>query len=166
MSEHGPGIRPALRDPDVPQPANAASLLWSDARLLGFTPIDETHEDFYRVTFQLLTCDTAGMLDALGAFEVHACEHFEQEDGWMLNTSFPPRDCHIKEHAAVLQSVQQVRDSIVTGAAGVELAHDFALYLFQWFPGHADYLDSALAAWMSKRLLGGQPVVLRRSLSA
>ena len=82
----------------------------------------------------------------------------------MRSTEFPPRDCHIREHAGVLQSVQQVRERIASGQAGVELAHDFALYLFQWFPGHADYLDSALAAWMSKRTLGGQPVVLRRSL--
>jgi hypothetical protein len=31
-------------------------------------------------------------------------------------------------------------------------------------PGHADYLDSALAAWMSKQIDGGKPVVLRRKL--
>jgi hypothetical protein len=42
--------------------------------------------------------------------------------------------------------------------------HDFAGYLFEWFPGHADYLDSALAAWMTKRRFGGKPVVLRRSV--
>ncbi len=42
--------------------------------------------------------------------------------------------------------------------------HDFALNLFQWFPGHADYLDSALVAWISKKTLGGKPVVLCRNL--
>jgi hemerythrin-like metal-binding protein len=165
MSQHGAGIRPEQRDPDAPQPANSASLLWSDARLLGYGRMDATHEEFYRVAFTLLTCDEAGMMQALDAFEAHAREHFEQEDGWMRGTDFPPRDCHIQEHAAVLQSVQQVRGEIASGKAGVELAHDLALSLFQWFPGHADYLDSALAAWMSKRTLGGQPVVLRRSLS-
>jgi hypothetical protein len=36
--------------------------------------------------------------------------------------------------------------------------------LFEWFPGHADYLDSALAAWMTKQTMGGKPVVFRRSI--
>ena len=39
-------------------------------------------------------------------------------------------------------------------------ARDFAAELERWFPGHADYLDSALAAWMCKRQFGGKPVVL------
>ena len=36
--------------------------------------------------------------------------------------------------------------------------------LMDWFPGHADYLDSALAHWMCKQRLGGKPVVIRRSI--
>jgi hypothetical protein len=36
--------------------------------------------------------------------------------------------------------------------------------LIQWFPSHADHLDSALAHWISKLRTGGRPVVLRRSL--
>jgi hemerythrin-like metal-binding protein len=164
MSQPGPGIRPELRDPEAPSPANSASLLWTDARLLGFGPMDTTHEEFYAVAFTLLTCEEAGMLQALDAFETHAREHFEQEDSWMRSTEFPPRDCHIQEHAAVLKSVQEVREHITSGKAGLDLVHHFATYLFQWFPGHAYYLDSALAAWMTKRSLGGKPVVLRRSL--
>lgn len=164
MRKHAPGNRPELREPDVPQPANGPSLLWSDARLLGFGPMDATHEEFYRVTFSLLTCEETGMLLALDAFDAHAREHFEQEDSWMRSTNFPPRDCHIEEHAAVLKSVEQVRERIMNGQAGLDLVHDLALHLFEWFPGHADYLDSALAAWMTKDRLGGKPVVLRRSL--
>lgn len=82
----------------------------------------------------------------------------------MRSTGFPPRDCHVEEHAAVLASTREVRGLLQAGSRGVDLAHDFALYLFTWFPGHADYLDSALAAWMSKRAYGGKPVVLRRRL--
>lgn len=166
MREHGPDIRPELRDPSAPQPASSASLTWSDARLLGYGPMDATHEEFYRVAFELLTCDEAQLHQALDAVEAHAREHFKQEDEWMLSTHFPPRECHIEEHASVLQSLQQVRELITGGLAGAELARNFAMFLFQWFPGHADYLDSALAAWMSKRVLGGQPVVLRRSLKS
>lgn len=155
-------MEPTLRDPDAPPPANAASFTWSDARLLGFRPMDDTHEEFYRVVQALLICDASTMLAALKAFERHAVSHFEQEDQWMRSTDFPPRDCHIDEHEAVLKSTREVIEMVESGQGGETLVHDFAIHLFQWFPGHADYLDSALAAWMSKRALGGKPIVLRR----
>ena len=31
-----------------------------------------------------------------------------------------------------------------------------------WFPGHADYMDSALATWLVKKSHDGRPLVLRR----
>jgi len=61
-------------------------------------------------------------------------------------------------------STREVRAALAEGRALADLGHDLAIHLFQWFPGHADYLDSALAAWMSKQVYGGKPVVLRRKL--
>jgi len=150
---------------EVPVSAGSGpSFVWSDARVLGYGPMDHTHEEFYRVAFDLLTCDEQSALSALDAFERHAVDHFTQEEEWMHSTEFPPRDCHIDEHAAVLSSVREVRAGVSAGSMGVDTAHDLAHHLFQWFPGHADYLDSALAAWMTKRTMGGKPVVVRRSI--
>ena len=39
--------------------------------------------------------------------------------------------------------------ALAEGRDGSELA--YAQALADWFPGHADYLDSALAQWMAKR---------------
>ncbi|WP_077033084.1 bacteriohemerythrin [Pelomonas sp. KK5] len=151
---------------EVPaSPGTAPSFVWSDARVLGYGPMDDRHREFYLVAFDLLTCDEDNALRALSAFEKHAVEHFSEEEGWMHSTAFPPRDCHIDEHAAVLASVREVREGVAQRRFGAETVHDLAQHLFQWFPGHADYLDSALAAWMTKRKMGGKPVVLRRSLS-
>lgn len=155
---------PLLRDEAAPSNRSDTSFAWSDARLLGYKPMDDTHEEFYEVAFRLLTCDADGVQAALAAFEEHAVQHFGQEEEWMRATAFPPADCHVEEHAAVLKSTREVRAAITEGRATVDLAHDFAIHLFQWFPGHADYLDSALAAWMCKQIYGGKPVVLRRKL--
>ncbi|MBL0420087.1 hemerythrin [Ramlibacter sp. AW1] len=152
------------RHEDAPRPNSDTSFMWSDARLLGFGPMDKTHEEFYTVAFRLLTCTADRAQAALDDFEEHARAHFGEEEEWMRSTDFPPSDCHVDEHAAVLKSVQDVREALTEGRAGVELVHDFAMHLFQWFPGHADYLDSALAAWMAKRTYGGKPVVLRRKI--
>jgi hemerythrin-like metal-binding protein len=151
-------------DGSAPTPPGDNNLSWSDARLLGFTQMDEVHKEFYAVTLKLVTCTDATAEAAIDEFERHAISHFEQEDEWMRSTNFPSRDCHIDEHAAVLTSVGEVKEAVGLGRAGAELVRDIGMHLFDWFPGHADYLDSALAAWMTKRTMGGKPVVLRRKI--
>jgi hemerythrin len=157
---------PALtaRDSNAPKSASDSSMAWSDARLLGFTPMDDVHEEFYSIALRLVVCTDDTAAAAMAAFEEHAISHFNQEDEWMRSTDFPPRDCHMDEHAAALRTVAQLREALASGQANAEVIRDFGMYLFEWFPGHADYLDSALAAWMTKRSMGGKPVVLRRNV--
>lgn len=101
---------------------------------------------------------------ALAAVHVHSREHFASEEQWMQETDFPARDCHANEHAAVLQSMEVVTRRVA--GCDFEAGRHLARALADWFPGHADYLDSALAHWMCQKHLGGKPVVLRRSTAA
>ena len=85
----------------------------------------------------------------------------------MRETVFPPRDCHIDEHAAVMKSVRDVQALLASADDNCrEQAHltarALALALQDWFPGHATHLDSALSHWMCMQRHGGKPVVLRR----
>lgn len=141
---------------------HASVLVWSDAFVLGHGPIDDTHREFVDCVRAIQLAPDDGLLDALIAFEDHARQHFAEEDRWMRETGFPPRDCHIDEHAAVLRSVEQVRDLAQRGDRSEvrRLANELA----RWFPGHADWLDSALAHWLCKRALGGKPVIVRRDV--
>jgi len=145
--------------------ALAAEFTWSDDFLLGFGPMDHTHEEFVACVRAVLDAKGSDVAEALAAFEAHAQRHFGEEDQWMKDTAFPPRDCHMDEHAAVLKSVHEVQQALRDGASPA-LAYDLALELARWFPGHADYLDSALAGWMVKRSHGGKPVVLKRTVGA
>lgn len=155
---------PPSRDDHAPAQASDNSLVWTDARLLGFTQMDDVHKEFYKVALQLVVCTEATAASAIEEFEKHAISHFDQEDEWMRSTNFPPRDCHIDEHAAVLKSVGEVKVAVAEGRAGSDLVRDIGMHLFDWFPGHADYLDSALAAWMTKQTMGGKPIVLKRKI--
>ena len=157
-------MKPVLRDPNAPVPETDTSLSWSDARLLGYEPMDTVHKEFYTVTLKLLVCTDATASAALEAFAAHAESHFGQEDEWMQSTDFPARDCHMQEHAAILTAVNQARELLQKGEGGAAMLRDFGASLFSWFPGHADYLDSALATWMTKIKTGGKPVVLRRNI--
>lgn len=128
---------------------------------LGYTPIDAVHAEFEELVGRARSCEDAELTSALERLHEHLLSHFGQEDAWMRDTGFPAADCHIDEHAAVLRSSTEVLPRVAAGEFA--LGRDFAAELAKWFPGHADYLDSALAAWMCKRQYGGRPVVLHRA---
>ena len=64
---------------------------------------------------------------------------------------------------AVLGSAREVEPLVAAG--NIAIGREFAAELARWFPGHADYLDSALAHWLVKKSAGGKPVVLRRNVT-
>lgn len=140
-------------------------LLWTDALLLGFPSMDRLHEDFVRIVQALRDAPDDELAERLAEVKAHLESHFGEEDRWMKETDFPPRDCHIDEHAAVLNSVREVQALLAQGGHH-DTCRGLADELARWFPGHADYLDSALAAWMCKRRHGGKPVVVRRSITS
>ena len=137
---------------------------WQDDFRLGWAPIDAVHEEFVTLVNALLEASDEAMPAALAAVHQHSREHFAAEEGWMDETDFPARGCHADEHAAVLASLAGVERKVAEG--DFEAGRRLARALADWFPGHADYLDSALAHWMCKKRLGGKPIVLRRSAPA
>jgi hemerythrin len=137
---------------------------WTDAFLLGYTPMDETHREFVEIVNAMLSASEQDFAGHLDAFLIHAEAHFSQERDWMAATGFPAMDCHVDEHNAVLKSVREVKDFLAGGGA-VAVARTLAEELVRWFPGHADYMDASLAQWLVKKRLGGTPVVLRRGIA-
>lgn len=135
---------------------------WDDRYLLGHAEMDNTHREFVDLLNALQMADDAGLGEALAAFAAHAEAHFAAENESMLKNDFPPRDCHIDEHNKVLASVYEVQQQLADGDVGI--VRELAVALMEWFPAHADYLDSALATWLVKREHAGAPLVLRRNV--
>ena len=79
---------------------------WDDGFLVGYPSMDNTHREFVDCLTALLQASDAQLPAALDAFAAHAQAHFDEEDTWMRASNFPPRDCHIDEHAKVLASVR------------------------------------------------------------
>ena len=141
----------------------STSIQWTDDFLLGYGPMDETHQEFVNCIGALQDAspeDCPGLMDQLLE---HATAHFKQEDDWMVATDFPPRGCHMDEHAAVLASITGVRELAIQGAP--EKCLHLANELARWFPSHADHLDSALSHWMCKIKYGAKPLVFKRSVA-
>jgi hemerythrin len=136
---------------------------WNDSMMLGYEPMDMVHREFVERVVDLQRCADAEVPVVLDRVIEHLESHFREEDELMRRHDFPPTDCHIDEHAAVLRSAAEVRQCVAHGDHAQ--ARSFADALAGWFPGHADYMDAALAHWMVKRLHGGKPVVFRREVS-
>jgi hemerythrin-like metal-binding protein len=138
---------------------------WCDDMLLGFEAMDQTHQEFVELIMALVDCNAANAVQRLADIESHTRAHFEQEREWMASSGFPAADCHNDEHAAVLDSISGVLARLHSGQCDAQRAQDLGRKLAQWFPGHAVYLDSALATWMTKKRFGAAPVVLKRHLA-
>ena len=134
---------------------------WDDRYLLGYPAMDDTHREFVERVDALLKADDAAFPAALAAFAEHAVRHFDEEKAWMDSGDYPARDCHVEEHEKVLESVRAVTALVAEG--DLETGRALARALRDWFPGHADYMDSALSHWLSKRAFGGAPLVLKRT---
>lgn len=141
-------------------------LLWSDAMLLGHGLIDEAHEEFFQVVSTLAECTPHSALTCLQAVQEHLLSHFSMEQELMEKTNFPATECHLDEHQKVLDAVEKVTVLAMAGEVGLKDVKRLAQALADWFPGHVDYMDSALSAWISKKVHGGAPVVVRRNLQA
>ena len=140
-----------------------ATFHWDDSLLLGEPQMDREHQEFAYLVGRMQQAPDDALAPLLDEFATHTRAHFEMENQWMTETAFPPRECHIDEHAAVMKSVDEVRALVAQG--NTTICRSLIAELVLWFPSHAHHLDSALAHWMSKLRTGGKPVVVRRGLT-
>ena len=141
------------------KPTETSAPIWSDSLLLGHAAIDDEHEQLAELIECLWRAAASEMAQALDAVLQHATAHFAAENELMRTTAFPPRDCHISEHEAVLSTLRGVRLRLERGE--VEVARRVAHELAAWLPPHVQHLDSALTHWLCKLQHGAKPVVLR-----
>ena len=135
-------------------------LEWDDRYLVGHQAMDHTHREFVTLVNAMVCAGDGDFGAALDAFARHAEEHFASEQRLMERYGFPPRDCHVDEHERVLASVREVRSLVAAG--DIAVGRGLARALADWFPGHSDYMDAALATWVMKKVANGAPVPLRR----
>lgn len=133
-------------------------LAWSDSMSLGHPHIDAEHERFAALIARLQSASDDDQQVALKAVLDDATAHFAAENALMTATGFPPRECHIKEHEAVLGTLRGVSERLARGDHAV--VRRLSAELAAWFPAHVQHLDSALSHWLCKLQHGGKPVVL------
>ena len=141
---------------------SAATLEWDDSHLVGHHGMDLSHRQFALCLNAVLAAEDKQLTGALALLLQHLEVHFAFEEALMEQHAFPARGCHADEHGRVLASMRQTLTEVQAGDTAV--ARELAQALLDWFVGHADYMDSALATWVAKKTLQGAPVVVRRAM--
>ena len=100
---------------------------WSDAFEVGHDEMDATHREFVSCVDALLRASDDELAARLEAFAEHAKRHFDEEDEEMRHGAYNAGGCHVEEHAAVLKSLDAVRDALREGRPAVVRAFAEAL---------------------------------------
>lgn len=133
--------------------------------VLGDPVLDREHQDFAQLVSALAAStqdDAAAKLDALRAL---AASHFAHEDAELARLGGANAQCHLDEHAAVLQSLDQVYAMIQT-TPDMPLCRRLVAELERWLPEHVQAMDAGLATSLTQARLGGAPLVLHRRQTA
>lgn len=91
-------------------------MVWGDEiLLLGHATMDHLHEDFVVCLGDLPLAPDEILPGVLDAMIEHLSVHFGDEDRWREEAGFLPRQCHMDEHGAVLQSTAEERFRLQQG---------------------------------------------------
>lgn len=126
----------------------------------GHATIDDDHEELMAQARRVASLPDEQVAEAFHALRDRFAAHFAEEDALMADVDFSSRDCHLDEHAAVLQSFEGVAAQLREGQP--EAARRMAQALVDWLPEHIDALDRHLAKFLFHRRTGGAPVLFRR----
>jgi hemerythrin len=126
----------------------------------GHAGIDQDHEELLALCQSLPQTLDDELPAAFHALHARFAAHFAQEDALMAQQDFSSRQCHLDEHAAVLQSFEDVGVALREGR--MDPARRMGTALIDWLPEHIDALDRHLAKFMFYQQTGGAPVLIRR----
>jgi hemerythrin-like metal-binding protein len=130
---------------------------------LGDPKLDSDHNELSRLIEQLATAPPERAVEALRALQRHATEHFTMEDQDLRDMKDGNASCHIDEHAAVLNSLEEVCVHVAPDPAS-DRSQDMLVRLVaelrRWLPVHVLEMDAAVASSRTKKRLGGAPIVL------
>ena len=132
-------------------------LEWSEALHLGQPVMDETHREFVDLLNRFGAANEAERLARLDEFIAHTEAHFRQEEAWMARMQFPPLGCHRTEHEGVLEVMREVRKRIAAGES--HYAAVLAQAIAEWFPLHAQSMDTVLALYIRETRFSTDPAV-------
>ena len=133
---------------------------------LGDSVLDEDHLRLEDLVLQLRDAPLDEVSRRLEAVREHASRHFALEDIELRAMADGNAKCHLDEHAAVLNSLDEVMVVLTQVDVAAEkkalLINRLATELHVWLPGHVHEMDAGVASHRSKQRSGCAPVKIAR----
>jgi len=133
---------------------------------LGDSVLDEDHLRLEDLVLQLRDAPLDEVSRRLEAVREHASRHFALEDIELRAMADGNAKCHLDEHTAVLNSLDEVMVVLTQVDVAAEkkalLINRLATELHVWLPGHVHEMDAGVASHRSKQRFGGAPVKIAR----
>ena len=133
---------------------------------IGDSVLDEDHLRLEDLVLQLRDAPLDEVSRRLEAVREHASRHFALEDIELRAMADGNAKCHLDEHAAVLNSLDEVMVVLTQVDVAAEkkalLINRLATELHVWLPGHVHEMDAGVASHRSKQRFGGAPVKIAR----
>ncbi len=129
---------------------------------LGDPALDREHAELQRLIVALMQAPADRVAAALDALRTHAGKHFELEDADLRRVGGANATCHLDEHAAVLRSLDEVRQVLARPEPPLDMIPRLAAELMRWLPEHVQVMDAGIASVRTKERLGGAPVQITR----
>jgi hemerythrin len=133
---------------------------------LGEPALDEEHLILLQLVERLRSSPTEAWITCLDDLAQHARRHFEQEDVDLRAIGGEAIQCHLDEHAAVMQSLADVRQALgqakPIGPQELDMIDRLVEEFFRWLPEHVQVMDATVAHYRSKRRLGGAPILIKK----
>lgn len=124
-------------------------LTWTAAQALGVPEMDATHEEFVRLTNEVIGAGDDDFPYLFDMLVEHTQQHFENEGRLMRACRFPAIGEHEGEHQRVLGELRYMRRALDEGRIRF-----VRLYVAQgmpaWFANHLATMDAALAACLKR----------------
>ncbi len=114
---------------------------------LGIKPMDTTHYEFIALVNLLAEADASRFQQLFIELVAHTEKHFDAENAWMKESSFPAIAEHMAEHRRVFADLKQMEQRVKKGSTTLAKAFIFE-HVAAWFSLHASTMDAALAAHM------------------
>lgn len=130
-----------------------AKLEWSDSYLLGLKQFDADHEhlfDLINQSHELMenAAPEARLLTILDELFDYASYHFDAEEAWMRERSYPKLAEHIAEHDGYRKRFATLQNDLLSSKATPKIR--LLLFLIDWLANHILSTDFQYARFVSK----------------
>lgn len=128
-------------------------LIWTDALLTGYTPIDDQHKELFRRVNALLEAMGQGkgkgqVGEVLGFLSDYVVTHFGTEEEFMTARKYPGLLSHRLEHTAYTDKLKRLRDRFQKEGPSSLMAIESQQLLTGWWASHIGRTDKALGAFL------------------